>query len=127
MTNFKTNKIGFDLEERTSKFGENIIIFLKKIKINIYSEPIIKQLIRSATSIGANYREANAASSRKDFRNKMFISQKEAKETKHWLQMIVKTNPENIEEARILWQEVHEFTLMFGKILKTLKEKKQLT
>ena len=64
MTNDKTNKIGFDLEERTSKFGVGVIKFLKKPKRDIYNEPIIRQLIRSATSIGANYREANRASLR---------------------------------------------------------------
>ncbi|MFC1613426.1 four helix bundle protein, partial [Patescibacteria group bacterium] len=100
MTNNKTNKIGFDLEDRTSKYGEDVIRFLKKLKRDIYNESLIKQLIRSATSIGANYREANSASSKKDFRNKIFICQKEAKETKHWLQMIVQTNPEAKSEAR---------------------------
>ena len=122
MTNNKTNNIGFDLEERTSRFGIDVIKFLKKLKRDIYNEPVIKQLIRSATSIGANYREANGASSKKDFRNKIFISQKEAKETKHWLQMIVETNPEAKNEARVLWQEVHELTLIFGKILSNFRK-----
>ncbi|MFH1564758.1 MAG: four helix bundle protein [bacterium] len=111
----------YDLEERTSKFGENIIVFVKGIKKDIINEPLIKQIVRSATSIGANYREANSASSKKDFRNKIFISQKESNETKHWLQMIVKSNPEITENARILWKEAHELTLIFGKILSNLK------
>ncbi len=74
-----------DLEERTAKFGENIIILCKQIKLNT-----INKLIRSGTSIGANYMEANNASSRKDFTNKIFISKKEAQETKHWLRMLSK-------------------------------------
>ncbi len=112
----------YDLEERTTKFGKDVIIFIKKVERNIYNESIIKQIIRSATSIGANYREANAGSSKKDFKNKIYICQKEAKETKHWLEMIVETNPEIKEGARILWKEVHEFTLMFGKAIAKLKK-----
>jgi len=104
----------YDLEERTSKFGEDVIMFVKRIRKDIYNEPLIKQIIRSATSVGANYREANGGSSPKDFKNKIHICQKEAKETKHWLQMITKTNPEVTKESRILWQEVHELTLIFG-------------
>ena len=79
-----------DLEERTSKFSENVIDICKTIKPNLINTPIITQLIRSSTSIGANYMEANNASSRKDFANKIFISKKEAQETKYWLRMLSK-------------------------------------
>ncbi len=54
----------FDLEERTGKFGENIIIFAKSLSKNEITKPLIHQVIRSATSIGANYMEANGASER---------------------------------------------------------------
>ncbi|MEK7580113.1 MAG: four helix bundle protein [Patescibacteria group bacterium] len=80
MTQFSNN---YDLEERTAKFGEAIIEFCKSLKQDAISRPIISQLIRSGTSIGANYMEANGASSRQDFRNKIFICKKEAQETKH--------------------------------------------
>lgn len=111
----------YNLEERTSKFGESILVFVKAIKKDIYNEAIIKQMIRSATSVGANYREANRASSKRDFRNKIFICQKEVNETKHWLQMIAKTNEEVIRQARLLWKESHELTLIFSKILSSCK------
>jgi len=113
----------YDLEERTANFGEDVIVFVKKIKRDIYNESTIRQIIRSATSIGANYREANGGSSPKDFKNKIHICQKEAKETKYWLQIVGKSNSEVIEEARKLWQEAHEFTLIFGKIIATLNKK----
>lgn len=71
----------YNPEERTAKFGEDVIGLCKGIKINIYNEPVIKQILRSATSVGANYCEANNASSRKDFRNKIFICKKEIQET----------------------------------------------
>ena len=63
----------FDLEDRTRKFSKEIIRFLKEVKPNYINQSIISQLVRSATSVGANYSEANAASSKKDFTNKIFI------------------------------------------------------
>ncbi|TSC89912.1 MAG: hypothetical protein G01um10143_402 [Parcubacteria group bacterium Gr01-1014_3] len=106
----------FDLEERTARFGEEIIKFCKKAPHNQLNQPILHQLIRSGTSIGANYMEANGASSKKDFRNKIFICKKEAQETKHWLRMTLVSMPDFRDEAKKLWQESHELTLIFQKI-----------
>ena len=82
-------------------------------------KPLISQLVRSATSVGANYMEANQASSRKDFKNKIRISQKEANESKHWLRMIAVAMPEKKDECLKLWKESHELTLIFAKISKS--------
>jgi len=112
----------YDLEERTAKFGEDIIKFCKKIKQDTINKPLIGQLIRSTTSIGANYMEANAASSKKDFRNKIFICKKESQETKHWLRMIAVCEPGKRNELRNLWKECQELTLIFGKIVSSLKK-----
>ncbi|OGG91494.1 four helix bundle protein [Candidatus Kuenenbacteria bacterium RIFCSPLOWO2_02_FULL_42_16] len=106
----------YDLEERCSVFAENVVVLCKKIKLNDLNKSIIIQLIRSATSIGANYMEANGASSKKDFKNKIFICLKEARETKHWLRLLARLEEEHIRQCRILWQEVHELCLIFGKI-----------
>lgn len=106
----------YDLEERTAKFAEKIIELCKKVPKNITTIPIIDQLIRSGTSIGANYMEANGASSRKDFKNKIFICKKEARETKYWLRMLAKTCDEFKDECRNLWKEAQELTLIFSKI-----------
>ncbi len=106
----------YDLEERTAKFGEGIILLCKSTENNQITKPIINQLIRSGTSVGANYMEANQASSKKDFRNKIKISQKEANETKHWLRMLVVAMSKKTEECRKLWKEAHELTLIFAKI-----------
>ncbi len=111
----------FDLEERTAKFGENVIKLCKTLRQDTISKPVISQIIRSSTSIGANYCEANGASSKKDFKNKIFICKKEAQETKHWLRMLVACNSEKREECRKLWQETQELTLIFGKIISTLR------
>jgi len=61
--------MNYDLEKRTKKFSKEIIKFLKKIRINEINRSLISQLVRSATSVGANYCEANGASSKKDFKN----------------------------------------------------------
>ncbi|PIP74440.1 MAG: four helix bundle protein [Candidatus Levybacteria bacterium CG_4_9_14_3_um_filter_35_16] len=112
----------FDLEERTARFAETIIVLCKKVQNNPASVVIISQLIRSATSIGANYCEANGASSKKDFRNKIFICKKEAIETKYWLRLLVKANESSeplVGECKVLWQEAQELTLIFSKIAKS--------
>jgi four helix bundle protein len=111
----------YDLEERTSKFGEDTILFCRKIEQDTITKPLISQIVRSATSVGANYCEANGASSRKDFKNKIHICKKEAQETKHWLHMISVACPSIKEDARMLWKEAQELTLIFGKIISTLR------
>jgi len=108
----------YDLEERTAKFGESIILFTKTIPINIYTESLIRQLIRSATSIGANYMEANGCDSKRDFRNKISLCKKEAKETTHWIRMFSITISNSKEELKRLWKEVHELALIFSAITK---------
>ena len=72
-----TGKKIFDLEERTAKFGENIIDFCKNIPKNVITTPMINQLIKSGTSVGANYCEADCAESKKDFEHKIGICKKE--------------------------------------------------
>lgn len=120
MSKLTTN---FDLEERTAKFGESIIGFCKILRQDIITKPIINQLIRSGTSVGANYLEANGASSKKDFRNKIFICRKEANETRHWLRMLTECIPERKDDISKLWQEAKELTLIFAKITKSLDAK----
>ena len=113
----------YDLEERTARFGENIILFCQSITQNAIIRPLVSQLVRSATSIGANYMEANGASSKKNFRNKIFICKKESQETKHWLRMLAKALPEKTEPSRKLWKECQELTMIFQKITTSLKDK----
>ena len=118
MTQFSNNK--YNLEERTAKFGEKVIIFCRSLKQDTISKPLVGQLVRSATSIGANYMEANGASSRTDFRNKIFICKKETQETKHWLRMLSVTELGRKDELRELWKEAQELTMIFQKITSTL-------
>ena len=114
----------YDLEERTAKFGENTIKFLRMVTKDPINNPLISQLVRSSTSIGANYMEANEASSKKDFRNKIYICKKESNETKHWLRMISNANPDKSGECRALWKEAQEMTLIFAKIIYSTNKQK---
>ena len=95
----------YDLEERTAKFGEAIIAYARKLPIDAVVAPLISQIVRSGTSVGANYCEADDAGSKK-----------ESRETKHWLRMIATAAPEKKAEARTLWHEASELHLIFAKI-----------
>ena len=112
------------LEHRTSKFGESIIKLCQKVKANNISNPITNQLVRSGTSIGANYMEANNASSRKDFTNKIFICKKESEETKYWLKMLLSCCPVEKELIDDLYDECHQLTMIFQKIVSTIRNGK---
>ena len=116
-------KTKYDLEDRTAKFSIAVIYFAKNLTKDIINKPIIYQLVKSATSIGANYFEANGASSKRDFKNKIYICKKEARETKYWLDLIAKTNPENKLKCRELWEEAQELTLIFSKIILTIEKR----
>ena len=120
--NSKNPKQKYDLEERTTKFSEEIIDFTKKLLQNSITKPIISQLIRAGTSVGANYAEADEANSRKDFINKIAISKKETKETKYWLRLIAHTLPEFTPEARNLWKEAQELNLILAAIIRSSKK-----
>jgi len=112
----------YDLEKRVEDFGENIIDLAKKVRVNPITKPIIEQLVASGCSIGANYFEANGASSKKDFLNKIYIAKKEAKETQHWLRMIAKAEPTIKEEAKKLWKEAFELTKILSTIIISSKK-----
>lgn len=115
----------YDLEERTAKYGEDIVIFCKSLTRDAISTPPIIQLVRSGTSLGANYMEANGASSRKDFINKIYICKKESQETKYWLRILTKLFPEHIEKTRQMWQEAQELTFIFQKIITSSKSSQE--
>lgn len=123
MPNEKNPK--YDLEERITSFGESLIAFLKTLKETTLNRSCISQIIRSGTSIGANYYEADAAESKKDFQHKMAICKKEAKETCYWLRILSNLHPERKEELRTLWKEVHEFVLIFSASILTSRKGSQ--
>jgi four helix bundle protein len=115
----------FDLEERTARFGEAVITFARSIPLTPVTTPLTGQIVRSGTSVGANYCEADDAISKKEFRKNICTCRKEARETKHWCRMIAAAVPDNqklTEEARALWREAKELHLIFSKIFHSCAE-----
>jgi len=119
MSNSQDSK--YDLEERTAKFGEDVIKFCQKLPRNEITKPIINQLVKCGTSVGANYCEADDAESSRDFKHKIGICKKESRESKHFLRMSAIAVPEVKDEARILWVEAKELNLIFNAIYKKVK------
>ena len=114
-------RVVYDLEERTARFGEAVIDFIKTISQDAVTNRIIGQLVGAATSVGANYVEADDAVSKKEFLKSIGTCRKEARETKHFLRMIVRAVPQLKPQARILWTEAKELHLIFSKIWRTGK------
>ncbi|MEO0078269.1 MAG: four helix bundle protein [candidate division WOR-3 bacterium] len=113
----------FDLEERTAAFGSAVVRFAQKVPDSPITRPLVSQLVRAATSIGANCCEADDAESRRDFCHKLGICKKEARGTKHWLRMVVTARPELKAPARKLWQEAKELNLIFNAIVRSTRAK----
>jgi four helix bundle protein len=123
MSKFKASvadagKPQYDLHERTACFGEEIISFAKSLPQDRVLAPLIPQLVRAGTSVGANYCEADDAVSKKEFFHKIGTCKKEARETKYWLRMIVAAEPACRDNARRLWQEARELHLIFAAIFR---------
>jgi four helix bundle protein len=98
----------YDLEERTAQLGEAIIKFAKRIPVNPVNNRLISQLVGAATSVGANYCEADDSVSKKDFKKSIGTCRKESKETRFFLRMIAAAEP-SMKEAK-------ELNLIFGAI-----------
>ncbi len=122
MTNDKIKK-KYDLEDRTAKFGEAIIDFVKKVPQNPITIPLITQLVKAGTSVGGNYCEADCAETKKDFEHKLGICKKESREAKHWIRMIVRAVPQLKDDARPLWKEANELNLIFTSIVRKSRTK----
>lgn len=111
----------YDLEERTAPFGEAVIDFARAIPQDPVTNRIINQLVGAATSVGANYVEADDAVSKKEFLKSIGTCKKETREVKHFLRMAVRAVPDSKPEARKLWREARELHLIFSKIWRTGK------
>ena len=108
----------YDLEERTYKFAKEVRDFIKEIPKISTNNIYIAQLIRSSSSIGANFIEANEALSKKDFYHRVRICRKEAKETNFWLMLLdISTNLQLQSKLNNLIQEVNELMKIFGAIV----------
>jgi four helix bundle protein len=112
----------YNLAERTARFGEGIIRFARTIKRDDVTGPLIRQLVRAGTSIGANYTEADEAGSRKEFDFRISLCCRESRETQYWLRMIAAAADATADAARKQWFEAKELTLIFGAIQRSSKQ-----
>lgn len=121
MVNFQTKTYAKPLDDRTLEFGKRIIRLCKKLTKNVITVEPIKQVMRSGCSVGANYREANDALSKKDFVHRLRISRKEAKETMYWLELLTEACPESREDIQPLEGEVYELIKILSAIIEKSK------
>jgi len=120
MTEVKNSK-RYDLEERTLGFAKEVIGFVSTLPKTMANIEIMKQVIRSSGSVGANYIEANEALSKKDFSMRVKIYRKEVKESKYWL-MLIEVRGEDAEKRRqSLINEATELMKIFGSIVEKAK------
>lgn len=110
-----------ELEKRTKLFALDVVRFVNSLPNNNAGYILGKQLLRSGTSIGANYREANRAESKADFIHKINIVEKEAAETQYWLDLILESETGNKQAVLDLQKETSELLAIFTSIGKTSK------
>ncbi len=110
------------LKNRTKKFALDIIMFLRSVKQDHITQVLFNQLLRSATSVAANYRAACKAKSKADFINKIGIVLEEADESLFWLELINESELLKNDSIRILMKEANELTAIFSSIRKTSRE-----
>ncbi len=110
-----------DLEERTLEYAKGIIKLCKKVQKDVINIKLIGQLINAAGSVGANYREANEALSKKDFLHRMKISRKECKESTYWLELLKEANQTFTDELNNFMKESQELRNIFTAIINKSK------
>jgi four helix bundle protein len=118
------NSRQYDLEERTLTFSKRIVDICKKVEKNTVNFKITDQLIRSGTSVGANYREANETDTKRDFLHRIRIAKKEAKETTYWLKLLKHANQQFTKEIDLLIQESIELMKILASIYEKSKFKR---
>ena len=114
-----------DLEERTKKFALEVIKFVAELPRNKITNVLGYQLLKCGTSIGANYREANRAQSRKDFIHKIAVVEKEASETQYWLELCDALQIGDLKTRSWLLSESGELLAIFTSIGKTAKRRQK--
>ncbi len=114
----------YDLEERTLEFGRSVVRLCKTLPKNNVNYRLGDQCLRSGTSIGANYREANETDTKRDFQHRIRIAKKEAKETIYWINLILEANPSLRDEILPLLKEAEELMKILGSIYEGTKGKK---
>ncbi|MBI1870655.1 MAG: four helix bundle protein [Chlamydiae bacterium] len=114
-----------ELKTRTKLFGLKIILLVEKLPRSKTLDIINRQLLRSATSIGANYRAACRARSKADFVSKIGIVEEESDESVYWLELLIETKLVTDTQIHVLLKEANELTAIFTATGRTTKEKQK--
>jgi four helix bundle protein len=117
-TNNNNQNNKYDLEDRTLEFSKQVLGLCRKLPKEVINNPLVNQLIRSSTSVGANYREANDSLGKKDFAHRVRIARKEAKESTYWLELVLEANPRFSEEINTLIKESLELRNILSSIIR---------
>jgi len=125
ITNIKQKQSNhiFDLEDRTLIFTKRVIRLCKELPPSIVNSKLIDQLIRLSGSVGANYREANDSTGKKDFLFRLRISRKESKETVFWLELIIEANDSFRSKTEILIDECTQIRNILSTIINKVEAK----
>lgn len=118
----RTSNRVYDLASRTQCFGSAVVTYARGVPLTPVTRSLISQLVRAGTSVGANYCEADGAESRRDFRHRIAICRREAKETCYWLEMLATALPGVRDGAAELKQEARELSLIFSASMRTLSD-----
>lgn len=115
-----------ELEGRTKEFAVRVVRLTRAFPKTVDGIEVGRQLLRSGTSIGANYREANRAESKDDFIHKVGIAEKEASETGYWLEICAEAPLGNADEVRVLLQEAGELLAIVSTIGRKAKTTRRI-
>ena len=108
----------YDLEDRTLRFAKNCIDLCRSFIRDTINIELVSQFIRASSSVGANYREANDSTTKKDFYHRIGICRREAKESKYWLELLVHSNPKFCNKIEPLLDEALQLARIFASIVK---------
>ena len=114
---------GTDLSERLLDYGAHIIRLVESLPNNFIGRRIGDQLLRSGTSVGANYEEAQGAESKKDFIHKLQVALKELRESFYWLKLLDRTKKNSMKELDFLINEASQLRAILSKAVVTSKGK----
>jgi four helix bundle protein len=121
MTSETKTKKTYDLEDRTYRFAKAVLDFVNMLPKTVINNELIKQVVRSSGSVGANYIEANESLSKKDFAFRVKICRKEAKETLYWLKLLDVKDEILVQKEKALIGEATELMKIFGSIIEKVK------
>lgn len=107
----------FDLEKRSTEFAKAVIEVCNNLPRNPINDRIVGQVVGASGSVGANYREANDALGKKDFLQRMKIARREAKESHHWLELLLTANSNKESRIKPLMQEADELKKILSSII----------